>query len=270
MRARRFPLGNRTTLDELSGALHPVLHRLRASEPVSWVPALGGWLVTSRSGVLAALRDCAGLTVDDPRFTTARVVGPSMLSTDVTAHTRHRAPFARPFRPRATHARFAAAIAADARELIGPIAARGGGELRRELAAPLAARTMMRALGLEAIGADTLVAMYAEISAAVSALSAGAALPASGAAAADRLRDAVLSVMGHDGGSVLHAAAGTGELAAHEVASDAAVLLFGGIDTTEAMLLNALLALVREPDALDAVRERAVRLPPRRSRSRSV
>lgn len=260
-RAERFPLGSRLTLAELSGALHPVLHRLRASEPVSWVPALGGWLVTSRAGVAAALRDAERLTVDDPRFSTARVLGPSMLSRDGAEHSRHRAPFVGPFRPRATRARFAAGVAADARELISPIAARGGGELRRELAAPLAARTMMRALGLEAIGAEALLAAYTEISAAVSALSAGAELPASGAAASARLREAIVGALGRDGSSVLRLAATAGTLEPQELASDAAVLLFGGIDTTEGMLLNAVHALLREPDALAAVREREPLLP---------
>lgn len=232
-----------------------MLRRLRETEPVSWVPALGGWLVTSRAEVVAALRDSERLTVDDPRFSTARVVGPSMLSRDGAEHLRHRSAFAGSFRLRATQERFAVAVAADAGELIAGIAARGGGELRRELAAPLAARTMMRALGLEAIGADALVAAYTEISAAVSALSAGAALPASGAAASAALREGILAVLGRDGGSVLHAALGTGTLEPGEIASDAAVLLFGGIDTTEGMLLNAILALLREPEALSAVRE---------------
>ena len=64
----------------------PVLARLRESEPVSWVPALDGWLVTRRDLVLQAMRDPATFTVDDPRFSTAQVVGPSMLSLDGGEH----------------------------------------------------------------------------------------------------------------------------------------------------------------------------------------
>lgn len=39
-----------------------------------------------------------------------------------------------------------------------------------------------------------------------------------------------------------------------EVASNAAVLMFGGIETTEAMITNALLHLLRHPDQLALVR----------------
>ena len=77
--------------------LRPTLARLRAAEPVSWVPVLNGWLVTRRDLALAVMRDSAAFTVDDPRFSTARIVGPSMLSLDGPPHDRHRRPFTGPF-----------------------------------------------------------------------------------------------------------------------------------------------------------------------------
>ncbi len=86
------------TLAELEADPHPALAALRAERPVAWVPELGGWIVTRRDLVLQAMRDAATFTVDDPRFSTARVVGRSMLSTDGAEHARHRGPFARPLR----------------------------------------------------------------------------------------------------------------------------------------------------------------------------
>ncbi len=50
------------------------------------------------STALAVMRDAETFTVDDPRFATARVVGPSMLSLEGAEHARHRAPFAARFR----------------------------------------------------------------------------------------------------------------------------------------------------------------------------
>ena len=41
-----FPLGAAVTLEQLDHDPHPVLAGLREHEPVSWLPALGGWLVT--------------------------------------------------------------------------------------------------------------------------------------------------------------------------------------------------------------------------------
>ncbi len=84
-------IGATVTLAELEGGdPHPLLARLREHEPVAWLPVLDGWLVTRRDLALAVMRDDRTFTVDDPRFTTARVVGPSMLrstgpSTSVTA-----------------------------------------------------------------------------------------------------------------------------------------------------------------------------------------
>ena len=42
-----FPLGGAVRLTDLAGpGLHQVLARLREAEPVAWLPALDGWLVT--------------------------------------------------------------------------------------------------------------------------------------------------------------------------------------------------------------------------------
>ena len=49
-------------------------------------------------------------------------------------------------------------------------------------------------------------------------------------------------------------------LSAEQVVSNAAVLLFGGIETTEGMIANALLHLLERPDALAAVRADPSRL----------
>ena len=98
-RVSRFPQGAALSLDDLDGSdAHRLLASLRASEPVSWLPALGGWLVTSREAALDVMRDAGTFTVDDPRFSTAQVVEPSMPSLGGAEHDRHRAPFAEPFR----------------------------------------------------------------------------------------------------------------------------------------------------------------------------
>ena len=64
------------------------------------------------------MRDTATFTVDDPRFTTARVVGPSMLSLDGTAHGRHRAAFTEGFGRGEIHARLAGFVTAEADRLV--------------------------------------------------------------------------------------------------------------------------------------------------------
>src|SRR6202000_2268905 len=99
---------------------------LREREPACWAPELSAWLVTRHDLSVAVLKDSAGFTVDDPRFTTARVVGPSMLSLDGPEHARHHHAFTSGLRPRALRREFIAAEAARLVELLRP---RGQAEL---------------------------------------------------------------------------------------------------------------------------------------------
>jgi len=212
-----FPFGAAVTRADLDAGLHPVLARLRAAEPVSWLPVLGGWLVTSRELALRVLRDGAAFTVDDPRFSTARVVGPSMLSLDEAEHGRHRAPFSHGFSHREIRSRLAGYVTAEADRLVAGLAPAGAADLRLGLAAPLAAAVMAQALGLGEADPGTLLGWYSAIVAAVSDL-AGApdALVSPAGAAAFRMLDASLrEVVGSSGpGQSLLADAAQGALAA--------------------------------------------------------
>jgi cytochrome P450 len=280
------------TLAGLDRDPHPLLAAMRAAGPVCWVPALGAWLVTGYQCAVDVLRDARTFTVDDPRFSTAKVVGPSMLSLDGAQHARHRAPFSRAFRSEEVHARLASFTQAEAGRLVSAIAARGEAELRRAVAGPLAAAVMAQALGLGDTDPAQILAWYDGIVAAVqaeAALQAEAASRAEGTAApgddrycpaaparpagtagqaglaafaglAASLRE-VIATAGHQ--SLLAEAAtpetgteaGAGPpLTEDEAISNAAVLMFGGIETTEGMIANAALHLLTHPGELDLVR----------------
>ena len=162
-RDRSFPIGAAVALEELDLDPHPLLARLREREPVSWLPALGGWLVTRRDLALEAMRDSDTFTVDDPRFSTGQVVGPSMLSRDGDEHGRHRDPFARRFRLDAVRERFTTLVETETDRLIDALAPSRHGELRRSLAGPLAATVVAEALGLENTDTDRILAWYDSI-----------------------------------------------------------------------------------------------------------
>ncbi|MGW9589826.1 cytochrome P450 [Streptomyces chartreusis] len=252
-KARSFPLGAATTLDELTRDPHAQLAQLRAHEPVSWLPELDGWLVTRRDLAMNVMRDAATFTVDDPRFSTAQVVGPSMLSLDGDRHARHREPFAAPFRPRAVHDGFASFIEREVDRLITALEAPGAADLRRAFAGPLAVAVVTEALGLVGTTADTVLSWYDAIVRSVSDITAGRTAGADGGAAYAQLRAAVETTIASRGTSSLLGSA-AGRLTEPEVASNAAVLMFGGIETVEAMITNALLHLLRDPDQLALVR----------------
>jgi cytochrome P450 len=260
-RSERFPLGAAASVDELENAPHELHARLRENEPVSWLPALGGWLVTRYDLALQVMRDPDTFTADDPGFSTAQVVGPSMLSLDGPEHARHREPFTSPFRVQPVRERFATVVADEADELITGFVADGGAELRRAFAGPLAATTITHALGLGRSEVDAVLGWYDAIVAAVTEITAGASPPQRGEEAFAALRDRLRSVIGSgDGASLLAAVGSSSELNSDQIVSNAAVLLFGGIETTEGMIATATLALLEHPAQLELARRDPRRL----------
>jgi cytochrome P450 len=257
-RAMDARLGADVTLEELEGDPHALLARLREREPVLWVPALGGWLVTRRDLALQVMRDADTFTVDDARFSTGQVVGPSMLTRDGEAHRRQRDPFAGPFRRDAVLARFTQLVADEAERLIDAIEPDGGGELRSSLAGPLAVAVVARALGLREADGGAVLGWYGRIVAAVTDITAGRPLSADGRDAYAALSAAIAPTLDDEPDASLLAAAASeaGGLERERVISNAAVLMFGGIETTEGMIANAVWHLLSQPDQLARVRTR--------------
>ena len=245
------------TLDQLAADPHAHLAKLRARNPVSWVAAIGGWLVTDRASALTVLHDPLTFTVDDSRFSTARVVGRSMLSTDGDEHARHRQPFVVPFRRRRVEEQFAAPIDRRLAALVGKVEGDGAAELRVALAGPLAASVVADSLGLDGDDPDIverLLAWYGDIVASVAGVAVGRPLTAQGADSMTALAAALAPVLAREGHSLLGDAVRLGGLSAAESVSDAAVVMFGGIETTEAMILNAVWFVLTAPGARDDLR----------------
>ena len=259
----RFPVGAAITLADLDHDPHRGWRDLRDSEPVSWLPALNGWLVTRHDLAVAVMRDSAAFTVDDPRFSTARVVGPSMLSLDGAEHGRHRAPFTRGFSRGEIHARLAAFVTAESDRLVAAMRPAGAADARRSLAGPLAVAVVAEALGLGDTDPAMVLDWYGAIVGSVSDLAAepwgGRCRGRGGVRLAERALYAVIGAV--DGPSSLladaaGARAGDGDtgLSTPEAISNAAVIMFGGIETTEGMIGNAILHLLSHPGQLALVK----------------
>jgi cytochrome P450 len=244
------------TIEQLTGDPHPHWHRLRGQAPVVRVPALDGWVVLTHSAASAVLRDPVGFTVDDPRFSTGQLFGSSMLSTDGAEHARFNAAFAAGLRIGPVRERFAEHVRAEVTRLLAPEQAGRDFELRSQLAGPLAVSVMRELLGLTGIEPATLLAWYAAIVAGVDRISAGSdAGPAAVRAHAElsaRIADAVA-----DGRTELADAT----LTRTEIVANAGILLFGGIETTEAMIALAGWHLFRHPEQAAAVRRHPELIP---------
>jgi cytochrome P450 len=228
--SRKRPIqvqADEVTLEELEADPHPVHARLRESEPVAWLPVLDGWLVTRRDLALQVMRDAVTFTVDDPRFSTGQVVGPSMLTRDGDEHARHRAPFADSLRLAAVREHFTPVVEQETDALIDAFAADGHAELLRDLAGPLSARVVSRLLGLETADSTTMLAWYDAIVDSVHVITSGGEPTPAGVEAFEELRTTVGPALGV-----------MGALSTEEVVSNAAVMMFGGIETTEGMIAN--------------------------------
>ncbi len=248
---RDSPLGSAVTLAQLDGRPYETLARLRATEPVAWVPVLGGWLVTRRDLCIEVMRDAGRFTVDDPRFSTAQVVGPSMLSLDGDEHRRHRDPFARAFLAPEARERFPSPVASEARRLVDALAPNGRAEVRRDLAGPLAVNVVVRALGLLDVEPAVVLGWYDEIVAAVDRVSVGGEIGPAARAAFDALGVHVGETIARGDGVLAEA---TSTLAEAEVVSNAAVMMFGAIETSEGLTTSLFWHLLDNPDQLAALR----------------
>ncbi len=148
------------------------------------------------------------------------------------------------------------------------IAPVGEAELRRAVAGPLAVAVIAEALGLTGrADAATILSWYDDI---VAATTAQAGAPAQ--AAPESAGFAQLAAHLHetiadpDTTSLLaditgHAADGTGHLTEAEAISNAAVLMFGAIETTEGMIANAMLHLLENPAELQLVKDDPASVP---------
>ncbi len=259
----QFLIGASVTQDDLENNLHETLHRLRASEPVSWLPATDCWMISDRETCSKVMRDAKTYTVDHPGFSTGQVVGPSMLSLDGKTHKAHRSPFERPFRKREVEQRFREPVGRFIDELIDAMLKNGEAELRRDFCGPIAVKTMIEALGMDAKPVHEVLKMYDTIVDAVTRVTAGEPVSAEGRAAFDALSDSLLPVLqraGHT--SLLASAAGAADgLTNEEIVSNAAVLLFGGIETTEGMIANAMSHLFDHPEIVEKVKADSSLIP---------
>jgi cytochrome P450 len=259
-RRRRFPVGAGIEFADLEehGRVE-ALDRLREAEPVSWVPALGGWLVTAyplARSVLARTEDFSVWA--EPNLVRASL-GVMMLTSDSPEHERQRQPFDEPFRRRAVHERFEGRVAARVERLLAELAPRGACELASEFATPFAIGVAGDILGLSLDDVPKIQGFYQAFAGAMT--YDGDPEPQRRADAArtafNEILDGELARMrGEPDGSITSAVVndpGT-ELSDEEIIAQLRVILFGAIETVESMVVNAVYLLLQNPEELAAVR----------------
>ena len=259
-RRTRFPAGASLEFDDLEAAgQEDVLDRLRETEPVSWVPALGGWLVTGYEAGRTVLGPRTGLTVEAQENLVRASLGHMMLTSDAPDHTRQRTPFERPFRMREVEGLFGEAVRDELDALLAAIVPAGECELGESLAAPFAVRMTARVLGLSLDDVATIDRFY-------EAFAEGMVYDGNPERQrrADAAREELNAILGRefarcrsDRDSSITSEVVNDEdvaLADDEIASQLRVIMFGGIETIQSGIMNTVLLLLRDPAQLDAVR----------------
>lgn len=143
-------------IGELAADPYPVYTRLRAEEPVAWIPELGRYLVTSFEDVMFVERHPELFSsMEEPSMMT-RAIGNTLLRQDGDAHRRIRKAAEGPVRPKTIKDRWVAAFQANADELIDSFIANGTADLVNDFAGPLAATNLSTILGLRNATADDM------------------------------------------------------------------------------------------------------------------
>jgi cytochrome P450 len=266
-RRQRFPVGAAVEFADLEEhGRAEVLDGLREVEPVSWVPVLGGWLVTGYAPARELLGRRGPFTVwAEPNLVRASL-GVMMLTTDGAEHDRQRLPFDEPFRMRAVRERFEAPVSARVESLLEAVRPKGSCELGRDFAAPFSIGVAGDILGLSLDDVPKISGIYDAFAGAM--VYDGDPEPQRRADAARETFDAILlgelarmrttpdnsitSVLANDS---------TAELTDEEVVAQLRVILFGAIETVQSMVVNTTLLLLTHPQQLAIVCDEPDTLP---------
>jgi len=255
-RRSRFPAGAALEFADLETAGREFrLDELREAEPVSWVPAIGGWLVTSRDAARAMLLPNAGCSVQATENLVRASLGTTMLSTDDPEHKRLRHPFEAPFRAREAEVRFRAFITAEVDSLIDAMLDGGSeAELLSQFAAPFAVHVAGELIGLPLGEHGIIDGLYTAFAEGM--VYDGDPQRQENADAARAALNEILAVQLEqrrrkpDGSLTSEVISREGGLSDDEVVAQLRVVMFGAIETIQASVSNTLMFLLQHPQQL--------------------
>ena len=241
---------------------YPLLHRLRSESPVVWVEPAGMWFVTRYDDVVEVLRDPDRFTTDSAGSTIRDTFGRQMLSAEGDDQRRYKSACAPPFTARAVREEAGPGIARLVDRLVGSFVSDGRTELRSTLAAPLALATVAMVLGLPEQYHPAIRRWYDAFADALANFRWEESTRRRGQEAVSAFRDLVEPSLGTAEGLLGRLARTQPRvLSDDEILRNSLIILFGGIETTEAMILNAIWALLRDQDSLAAVKSDRSLLP---------
>jgi cytochrome P450 len=254
-------IGESVTLDELERDPYPIYERLRAEEPVSFVPSVGLWLVTRWDDVYFVDHHPEVFTGATEPSTLNRTMGLSMLGSEGPAHDRVRQVAEASFRPRAIEARAGDRFVSMADELLDGLVERGSADLLREFCEPFSVLTLRFMLGLDDIPVEDLARWNAGIMVGLANFEGDPEKDRIGQGAAAEARAAIEPILARlerePNGSVLsamlQAEPSGGPLTHDEIVANTLLMLSGGLQEPRDLVALVAWALLSHPAQKGAV-----------------
>lgn len=250
-------IGRTVTIEDLERDPYPIYARLRDEEPVSWVPAVGLWLVTR-------FDDVRGVDLDPETFTGAtepstlnRTMGVNMLGMEGPDQQRIRRIVETPFRPRDVEERTRGMIPALAHELIDGLSSRGECDLFREYCDPMSVRSLRFMLGLDDVAWEDILRWNEGMMPGLANFEADPVKQAPADEASSALGAAIEAVLDRlerkPDGSVLswmlHHDAADDRLTREEIVANTKLMLSGGLQEPRDVIALAMWAVLSHPQA---------------------
>lgn len=252
-------------LEDLAVDPYPHLAELRSRGAAVWAPNLGMWVVTGYDDAVSVLRDPARFTNDSPKSLIQATFGRQMLSVEGEEQRRHKQACLTPFTGKASRDVWQPRVDRLCAELLRSReeAAPSGAvevDLMADYAAPIALETMGIVVGLPSEDLARVRAWYEVLARSLANFEGDTDVHRAGQDAAAAMREYLAEKLdgqrpaGETGdGTLLEVLSGPGgTLARAEVLANLLIVLFGGIETTESMIGNALHYLLSEPGLLAA------------------
>ena len=247
-------------LEDLAVDPYPRLAELRSQGAAVWAPNLGMWVVAGYDDTVSVLRDPERFTNDSPKSLIQATFGRQMLSVEGEEQKRYKQACLAPFAGKASREVWQPRVDRLCGELLKAAErpAAGGAvevDLMADYAAPIALETMGIVVGLPSGDLPRVRAWYEVFARSLANFEGDVELHRAGQEAAAAMREYLAEKLDEqrpagetESGTLIEVLSGPGgTLGRSEALANLLIVLFGGIETTESMIGNALYYLLTEP-----------------------
>lgn len=235
---------------------YPIFARLRASNPVAWVPEAGHFFVTRYDDIVHIERNPHIFRASESRSLVHQVMGHSFMRKDDEEHLCERKIVAPSFTPAAAKRVWSEKFKLIANDLLDGLADKGEADLFKDFATPVAARSLCEVTGLTNVAWQDIARWSQALMDAVQNYASDPELARLGREASDGIDAAIddmMSVRRGDPDKSLLSMMIAGDMPLHSMRANLKVIIGGGQNEPRDANAGLIWALLSNPDQLSAV-----------------